>query len=204
MSDLHFTGSSDAMVCKLKDGLEHLDPTIVLLGGDYADSRKGFYHFSKLLHYLAERQHVFAVAGNHDRFFGLQKYRKLFDDSEIPLLGRDSIRLELPAGTIRIDGRPVLQKEDEVDFKILCLHKPIDIRPFAATYNLAFAGHLHGCQFVFRQTEAGLFPGRYFYRWNLLAYRVGPCLYLVSRGLGDTLPIRFNCPKELLLVEVSR
>jgi uncharacterized protein len=48
----------------------------------------------------------------------------------------------------------------------------------------------------------GLFPGRFFYKWNILEKQIDGCLYAISKGVGDTLPIRYDCPKDILLVEI--
>ncbi len=69
-------------------------------------------------------------------------------------------------------------------------------------YHLILAGHLHGCQFVFWQNKSGLYPGRCFYGWNILEAQIGLCRYIVSRGATDTLPLRYNCPRKLVLVEI--
>lgn len=36
-----------------------------------------------------------------------------------------------------------------------------------------------------------------------LRFVEGEAAMLVSRGLGDTLPVRFNCPREVLLCELA-
>jgi len=104
--------------------------------------------------------------------------------------------------TIQLDGgRPAAPLPD-TDFSILCLHKPMDVVKVAHRYKLIFAGHLHGGQVVLWSGEKGLYPGRLFYKWNRLSADFGNCQYLISRGLGDTLPIRYNCKKEAILVEI--
>lgn len=37
----------------------------------------------------------------------------------------------------------------------------------------------------------------------MLKALAGDCQYYISRGLGDTLPIRYNCPKELIVVDLE-
>lgn len=31
----------------------------------------------------------------------------------------------------------------------------------------------------------------------------GNCRYFISKGLGDTFPVRYNCPKDSILVEIN-
>jgi predicted MPP superfamily phosphohydrolase len=82
------------------------------------------------------------------------------------------------------------------------MHKPTDIKHFAERYNLAFAGHLHGCQFVLWKSNQKLFPGNFFYQFNILESIKNNCHYFISKGLGDTLPIRYNCKRDLIFIEV--
>ena len=47
-----------------------------------------------------------------------------------------------------------------------------------------------------------LYPGALLYRYNGLRFARERTTMLVSRGVHDTLPLRWNCPREVLLVEV--
>jgi predicted MPP superfamily phosphohydrolase len=95
-----------------------------------------------------------------------------------------------------------MNETNGADLNILCLHQPITLKPRKHPYQLVFAGHLHGSQFVFWQTPQGLYPGRWFYTWNRLQDWRDHCLYIISKGLGDTLPIRYNCKKDMIFVRV--
>jgi predicted MPP superfamily phosphohydrolase len=69
-------------------------------------------------------------------------------------------------------------------------------------YRLVLAGHLHGAQCVFATWEGRQFPGAWFYRWCGLRFDLDATTLLVSRGVSDTLRLRWNCPREVLLCEV--
>ncbi len=200
LSDLHLNGFGASLVSMLCVEIDNLNPDIILLGGDYVDTKKGMVHFELLLNTLSAHKHVLAIAGNHDQWFGLEKLHPLFLKNNIVWLEQQSIVLEVKGLKVRIDGNQPLHKTSFADVSILCLHKPIDMSEYGNNYHLALAGHLHGCQFVFWQNIKGLFPGRFFYKWNMLKTQLGNCLYLISKGLGDTLPIRYNCPKDIIFV----
>lgn len=200
LSDLHLNRYSTDLVHQLCLEIKKLNPNIILLGGDYVDTQKGLRHFEILLNALSSHKHIFAIAGNHDQWFGLEKLHPLFLKNKIVWLEQQSVALEIKGITVRIDGNLPHLSPNPVDVSILCLHKPIDLSKYGYNYHLALAGHLHGCQFVFWQNRKGLFPGRFFYKWNRLKARIGTCLYLISKGLGDTLPIRYNCQKDFIFV----
>ena len=68
---------------------------------------------------------------------------------------------------------------------------------------LTLAGHLHGGQVVLFERKGRLYPGACFSRWNGLRFEDEGATMWVSRGVADTLPLRWNCPREVLLCELS-
>jgi hypothetical protein len=57
--------------------------------------------------------------------------------------------------------------------------------------------------FVLFERHGRLYPGAFLYRWNRLRFedKDGKTL-LISRGVQDTLSQRWNCPRELLIVDI--
>lgn len=202
LSDLHFNGRSDQLIAKMIDQIAELDPSIILLGGDYIDFKSQLSKLEMLLKALSNREHVFAIAGNHDYRFGIEIIRERMEQHHIRWIENDSVCITINDNTIQLDGTRPGKRNTSVDFAILCLHQPVDISSCHTEYDIAFAGHLHGCQFVFWQNDKKLYPGKLFYKWNLLEHTVGNCNYYVSKGMGDTLPVRFNCSKEMIFVQV--
>ncbi|MES2571514.1 MAG: hypothetical protein V4710_15855, partial [Verrucomicrobiota bacterium] len=69
---------------------------------------------------------------------------------------------------------------------------------------LAMAGHLHGGQMVWTRNNAGrLLPAGWIYRLNVLRFKHAQCELVVSRGCADTLPVRWRCPREVVLCELE-
>ena len=203
LSDLHLTRFGGPLVARLETTITQLDPQLILLGGDYVDGFRGVAHFGRLLRFLAARPHVFVVAGNHDEWFGLAKIRTMVEANNLIWLGAEAVEIKLAGHHILVSGPGADSPVEGVDFSILCLHQPINPSSLRVTHNLVFAGHLHGGQVVLWRSARGLYPGRLFYRWNILQARLGHCLYVVSKGLGDTLPVRYNCPKDVVLVRIN-
>jgi predicted MPP superfamily phosphohydrolase len=204
LSDLHLNRCGNKAVDRILEIVECESPDIILLGGDYIDTDRGFPYFIKLLNSISKYENVFAIAGNHDYFFGLNSIKKCFELNHIQWIDKKSVTIQIKNRLIKIDGNLESKIASEKSFNILSLHKPINIEPYKCVYDIAFAGHLHGCQFVLVQSEKGLYPGRFFYKWNILKKEIGKCTYYISKGLGDTLPIRFNCKKEILIVETIK
>ena len=203
LSDLHFNKNCKTISENIAATINELNPTIVLLGGDYVDSEKGMAYFNNLLIAISDRENVFAIAGNHDYFYGINKIEKVISNNNIAWLENGSTIINYRNTTIKIDGSTIGKENNSVDCSILLMHKPLDLNQFEKNYNLAFAGHLHGCQFVIWKSKNKLYPGRLFYKWNILKAENSDCQYFISKGLGDTLPIRYNCKRDLVLVQVS-
>jgi predicted MPP superfamily phosphohydrolase len=151
---------------------------------------------------IAHFKHILGIPGNHDRFSKWQVRRIIEGCNGIWLENRSAF-IRTACINIQIDGGRPAAHSGVADFSILCLHKPIDVVKIAHSYDLVFAGHLHGSQAVLWSNARGLYPGRLMYKWNRLSASFGNCHYLISKGLGDTLPIRYNCRKDFLFVELK-
>ncbi|MDJ1506022.1 metallophosphoesterase [Xanthocytophaga agilis] len=203
LSDLHVNRYSSTLIDNLEVSIDRLNPSVVLLGGDYIDSKGGIKHFQKLLAFLSQRSHVFAIAGNHDYFFGINAIQKMVEDQGIIWLEGKSYEIEVNGLKVQVTNEVSGNVSINTPIRILCVHHPIDPDQIQDKYHLVFAGHLHGCQVVLWETEKGLYPGKWFYRRNFLKASRKNSLYLISKGLGDTLPIRYNCKKDILLVTIG-
>lgn len=202
LSDFHLNSYSGKVVNQIIQAIRYYDPSLILLGGDYVDTRNGFKHFEKLLSAIPIGKKVFAVAGNHDYFFGIKRIAQLIKHYSFYWIEKESLVTEVNGISIQVDGNYITSnKRKRNQLRILCLHNPKSLIDFAQ-YHLVFAGHLHGSQFVFWQNTKGLYPGRFFYKWNLLKKEIENCHLYISKGLGDTFPIRFNCKREIVLVDI--
>jgi predicted MPP superfamily phosphohydrolase len=172
-------------------------PEVILLGGDLIDCWGAFGLLEEMIGELARLAPVHAIAGNHDPVGGepsLQAVLERAGGSWLP--GRP---IDGPA---RIEGTLAVQPSSGP--RILCAHYP-SLFPEAvrAGYRLVLAGHLHGGQCVLGTWKGRLYPAAWVHPWHGLRFEQGEATLLVSRGLGDTLPLRFNCPTEVVLCVVS-
>lgn len=200
LADLHLNGYSSLLVEQLIESIYNDKPDLILLGGDYVDTNKGWPFFERLLEACHACCATFAIAGNHDRFFGLARIRAAVETSGVHWLEQGVSQLNLKNCRVDLYGEIPERRSNEASLSIAVLHEPVDSKALENKCELAFAGHLHGCQFVLMNRNHGLYPGKWFYRNNFTEFRKGSFAYFISRGLGDTLPIRLNCPHEYLRV----
>jgi predicted MPP superfamily phosphohydrolase len=196
-SDLHLRKNGPRHIV---DGLLEIAskecPDLVLLGGDLVDTVSGLEALLTLVERLSQGTTVCAVAGNHDRWIGVTRVRDA-------VVGGSGRWLEDAPWFLTPDCAIYGSREQAVQpasYHLLCTHHPV---PSARPFDLTLSGHLHGGQFVFFQREGRLYPGAFLYRWNGLRFddHEGRTL-LISRGVQDTLPFRWNCPREVLMVEI--
>jgi predicted MPP superfamily phosphohydrolase len=197
-SDLHLGHWwSRDVPAQLAVACRHAAPDLILLGGDLADHAGAIDQLRMCVRELAEIAPVAALAGNHDERAGVLAVRGAVVDAGGRWL--PDAPLEEPLG---IDAEVVTLRSSET--RLLCAHYP-DVFPAAARagYRLVLAGHLHGGQCVLATVRQRLYPAAWLHRWHGLRFADGDARMIVSRGVADTFPVRFNCPREVILCEVS-
>jgi predicted MPP superfamily phosphohydrolase len=172
-------------------------PDLILLGGDLADNSRGLPTLRQCVRHLVEVAPVHAIPGNHDECAGLTAVRAAVEAGGGHWLPDQPIE-----GPPRIDA--AVDAAARAGPRILCAHHPGDFPAAAAAgYRLMLAGHLHGGQCVLVTRRGRLYPAAWVYRWHGLRFDERGAVLLVSRGAGDTLPIRFNCPREVILCAIT-
>jgi predicted MPP superfamily phosphohydrolase len=197
-SDLHLgRWWTRAVVGQLFDAARQTAPDLILLGGDLADNRRGLPLLRLCVRRLAAVAAVHAVPGNHDARAGLDRVR-----AAVCAAGGHWLPERPIDHPVRIDGRLDPSPFDRP--RLLCAHHP-GVFPAAAAagYSLVLAGHLHGGQCVLMRRHGRLYPAAWLYRWHGLRFVEAGAVMLVSRGAADTLPLRFNCPREVVLCEIT-
>lgn len=196
--------------------LMETQPDLILLPGDFATVC--VEEVEDAVGALAELRAplgVYGVLGNHDYYTGdVERVEALLSAAGIGLLQNDSTVIEQGASRFLLAGVDDLlggQPRFDLALKnrsrgmpsVVISHNP-DVFPEAVDcdVSLVLAGHTHGGQIripglpvLVRMSRYHLDEGR---------YQVGNSELIVTRGLGVTgLPLRFGCPPEALLLNLS-
>lgn len=182
--------------------VHQIKPDAVLLGGDLVDVSSELGSLSDLVGRISEVAPVLAMGGNHDSYVGIDRVRDAVVHGGGQWIHAGIAHLMHGSRVITVSGPQAAPRTDG-DVRILCAHNPCIWKTSRQRgYDLVLAGHLHGCQVVAFQYRDRLFPGAFFYPYCYLSHQYGPTRLVVSRGVSDLIPIRWRCPREVVLCYV--
>lgn len=214
LTDFHFTGRvSKAYFQEVIKRANQLDPDLIALTGDFVDKAKCIDWIPDTLGRLRAGHGVFFVLGNHDlRVDTKRLQRSLVESGLIDLGGRwmeiavNECRLilagnELPWKPPAADLRqaPGRASDGGGPLRIVLSHAP-DQLDWARAHDvdLLLAGHLHGGQIRLPLIGPVFSPSRRGVRYASGVFYAAPTVMNVSRGVSGEIPLRLNCPPEMV------
>lgn len=192
-----------------------LEPDWIFVTGDLLNVPEGFPHLVRFLSSLRGIAPVFMTLGNHDHYSGVsvERFRQLAAERDLTLLVNETVVITAGEGelgiiglddpsTYRADVRCIPARQTG-RFTVLLAHAPnvLDLLDRQHAVDLILCGHSHGGQWRVPNMRPLWLP--YGCRGRAEGYyrRNGHQMY-VNRGIGWFLvPIRWNCPPEVVLVE---
>jgi predicted MPP superfamily phosphohydrolase len=209
LSDFHLC-LSDRILREIEPLLAEWQPDVLALTGDYADTVRGQRLALDWIERTAVAYPLCWVAGNHDQWWSPSFLRKLTALPRAhPIDRRDTVITGKHGGRYRFTAWPRLGNLDPAagdnESVVVLLHNPAVLDPARLPADRRFlllAGHLHGGQInLWRDRQGRPQPAASFFRWLVDRGQVGSSPLIVSRGLGDLLPIRINAPREIVMVD---
>jgi uncharacterized protein len=223
LSDIHLrhyvtlTDLEDVMVAA-----EPHSPDLVLVTGDVADDLGQLPEAIRMISALKPRLGTYASLGNHEYFRGVERVRKIFDQSDVLLFIDAGVRIPVGDSSLFVGGiddpvsmhnvgeeffRDSLGKalidRGETDFTVMMSHRPDAFKTAPAySVDLTLAGHTHGGQIGLfgRSLLERSLPEKYL--WGHYEDQ-GRQLY-TSCGVGHWFPFRLGCPPEAPVIELRR
>lgn len=203
VSDIHLRhGRSETLCRQVLDAVSACNPDLVLLGGDLVDRSSELGRLGELVGKLHEVASVFAIGGNHDHWIGMDRVRTAVEHAGGRWIHDTTARVTHGERVIAVSGPDAAAPVDG-HVRVLCAHNPRIWKTLPHDgYDLVLAGHLHGGQIVACAFRDRLYPGAMLYPYCFLSHRRGSTRLVVSRGVSDLLPIRWRCPREVVLCHV--
>jgi predicted MPP superfamily phosphohydrolase len=199
IADLHLRrGRPTAAVEQLVEAVNARRPELVVLLGDLLHRARGSAEPLAPLAGLQAPLGVYACLGNHEH--GFMWYSRYLKPSA-PSVEEWRARLAELGITLLHNEAAALRGVPEDEFRLAITHSPDLLDdPNAAHLDLLLAGHTHGGQVRVPGIGALWAPCRRPRRRASGLLHIGPALAYVSRGVGEGLPLRLFCPRELPLI----
>ncbi len=190
-----------------------LKPDMFVLTGDYVSHETNYIEpVAKVLGELKSEFGTFACLGNHDHWTDPEMVTDSFRVAGMTVLVNEGLRFEARGASFWLAGvddhlvgktdLPASLKGSFADeMKLLLAHNPVIFRQAVkAKIDLVLSGHTHGGQVKIRDEEKRILPRRKL--TNGLHERKDTQIY-ITRGIGTVvLPIRYQCPPEISLIEL--
>lgn len=226
ISDFH-NEKSEYLQNQILDSLKQEQPDIIVITGDYIDSRhtdlETSLAFAKKLVTIAP---IYYVPGNHEsRKEEYPEFEQALTEIGFQVLHNQSIVIEkdsqaitllgvldpdfYPTSWVMDESTNYFYKElnkltqDDSNFNILLSHRPelLDIYTHL-NIDIVFTGHAHGGQIRLPFTEGIVAPDQGFFpKFTSGIHKKKNTHMIISRGLGNSLfPFRINNRPELVYV----
>jgi uncharacterized protein len=214
LSDIHhspFTGLDH--ITRAVKIANRLNPDMFVLTGDYVSHETEYIEpVAEVLGTLEAEHGIHACLGNHDHWTDAELVTDSFRRAGINVLINEGFRLTARDAAVwlcgvddymvgKTDLRAALRGSFPDEMKLLLAHNPVILRQAARLdVDLILSGHTHGGQVKLRDEDKRILPQRRLK--NGLHQRRDTQIY-ITRGIGTVvLPIRYQCPPEISLIEL--
>lgn len=215
IADIHFGDdfSSDRLE-EIVNTINSLNPDLILLGGDYADSSREYISLCfDILSNLNASFGVYGVLGNHDNIKYIKDEMRY---SGINILENKAYWINIGKETIKVGGisdlwgnesdiSPTIYNVNKNDFVILVSHNPDFAEEINSTdvnlIDIMFSGHTHGGQVTFFGLFAPINPSKYGEKYRTGLIKKDNMNMIVTNGIGTfVLPVRFFARPQINVI----
>lgn len=214
LSDIHhspFTGLAHIeRAIKISNRLR---PDMFILTGDYVSHEAEYIKpVARSLGHLQAEFGVQACLGNHDHWTDSQMVTNALREANINVLINEGQRFEARGASFWLGGvddhtvgktdlPSALKGSFPDEMKLLLAHNPIIFRHAVKNgIDLTLSGHTHGGQVRVRESGRRLFRRR---KLSAGLHQRKDSQIYITRGIGTVvLPVRYQCPPEISLLEL--
>ncbi len=208
---------------KVLEILEDINPDFIFITGDFIDYRTKDINSCQEFWRKLSNQHqgkTFGVLGNHEHWIkspDISAIKKLLEEGGISILNNENRKIFQGNKYIYLLGvdDPDSEKDDlpktmigaeENIPKILLAHSPDIVDNLRGEkVDLILVGHTHGGQIRIPFVKPFWVPTKNRGKYASGLFEIGKTILYVNRGIGmATLPIRFNCSPEIVVIELKK
>jgi predicted MPP superfamily phosphohydrolase len=211
ISDLHFTGKvgkpffEEAM--RMSNALE---PDLVAVTGDIVDKNRYIDWIPDTLGRLKARYGVYYIFGNHELRVDWKRVHRVLGSCGLIYVGGRWLTVEVRGQPLLLAGNELpwfkpaadprtFPPRSEVPFRLMLAHSPDQIEwGRQCDGDLMLAGHTHGGQVRLPFLGPLFAPSNRGVQYASGLFHIPPTILNVSRGLSGEIPLRMNCPPEII------
>ncbi|MCA1625170.1 MAG: metallophosphoesterase [Acidobacteria bacterium] len=216
LSDIHHSPFTDIQhISRAVEIANQLKPDMFILTGDYVSHETKYISLmAQVLGKLESEFGSYACLGNHDHWTDAGLVTDLMRGENIKVLINEGFRFTAHGASFWLAGvddymvgqtdlRSALRGSFPDEMKILLAHNPkILNRAARAGVDLMLSGHTHGGQIKFRDDEKRILLRR---KLKNGLHRRNETQIYITRGIGTVvLPVRYGCPPEISLIELTQ
>lgn len=226
VSDFHVNPYQKQNLKKLVKEVNAQNPDLILTTGDFVygynkNETMPIQDIAKELSGLKSKYGIYTVLGNHDWIQGGEEIEKALEANGIIVLGNENKIVHIKNQKIYIAGVEDITTRN-IDLvkalnkisspSILLTHSP-DVFPFVThesnrqltdIVDLTLAGHTHGGQIVLPGYGPIIVPSDYGKKYASGLIKEKGKKMIVTKGIGNSiLPLRFNCPPEIVVINFN-
>ena len=215
LSDIHHSPfTSLEHITRAVTVANRLQPDMFILTGDYVSHEPEYIEpVAEVLGRLESEFGTFACLGNHDHWTNAELVTDSFRRAKMSVLVNEGFRFTVRDASLwlcgvddymvgKTDLKSALRGSFPDEMKLLLAHNPVIVKQAARFgVDLVLSGHTHGGQVKLRDEDKRILPQRKMQ--NGLHQRKNTQIY-ITRGIGTVvLPIRYQCPPEISLLELQ-
>ena len=215
-SDFHIKPYGQKRLEKVVETINAQNPDVVISAGDFVcgHTEHSTMHPQKIAEGLAKvksKYGFYTTLGNHDGWYDRWYIKELLEKQNIKVLNNKNEKLQINGKEIFIAGVEDMMTafpnmEDALKGTktptILLTHTPDVFPDIPRNVNLTLAGHTHGGQVRLPLLGALIVPSDYGNKYSSGLIEEKGKKMIVTNGIGvSILPIRFNCPPEVIVIE---
>jgi predicted MPP superfamily phosphohydrolase len=206
LSDTHFCGRPGRAYFERVFHYCNQKPfDLLVVTGDLIDG-PDHYHWLKLFEMLKPGTPRWAISGNHDSRYELERVRNSMRELGFQVFSGISVKAELRGVPVIVAGNeapwnePIPDMtpfENDENFRLALIHSP-DQFAWAVKhqFNLVLAGHNHGGQIRIPAFGSIFVPSKTGRRYDMGVFQQGNTILHVNRGLSGGHPVRYFCRPE--------
>ena len=211
ISDLHYTGKVGKPFFEEAVRMSNaIEPDLVAVTGDLVDKNRCIDWLPDTLGRLKARYGVYFILGNHDLRVDWKRMLRVLDACGLIYVGGRWLSVEVRGQPLLLAGNELpwfkpaadprtFPPRSEVPFRVMLAHSPDQLAwARQGDGDLMLAGHTHGGQIRFPLIGPLFAPSYRGVQYASGLFHVPPTILNVSRGLSGEIPLRMNCPPEII------